>query len=155
VLDGWYDEAYETSGGWAIGDREPYSEDQDEMHTAAILSLLENEIVPLFYSSRSDEVPHEWVRRMKLSLKNVTPQYDAKRMLLEYSKLLYDPAHAHIVETAANEYAAAKKLAVWDKDVHRVWNQVRFGRCSRGSSGWPRRRGRQPRRDDRDSAACD
>jgi starch phosphorylase len=54
------------------------------MHTAAILALLENEIVPLYYSSRSDEVPHEWVRRMKLSLKNVTPQYDAKRMLLEY-----------------------------------------------------------------------
>lgn len=126
VLDGWYDEAYETSGGWAIGDREPYSEDQEEMHTAAILSLLENEIVPLFYSSRSDEVPHEWVRRMKLSLKNVTPQYDAKRMLLEYSQLLYDPAHAHSKETAAEAYAAARRLAVWDKQVHRVWSHVRF-----------------------------
>jgi glycogen phosphorylase len=30
ILDGWFDEAYEHSGGWAIGDREPYSEDQDE-----------------------------------------------------------------------------------------------------------------------------
>ncbi len=134
VLDGWYDEAYETSGGWAIGDREPYSEDQDEMHTAALLSLLENEIVPLYYSSRSDEVPHEWVRRMKLSLKNVTPQYDAKRMLLEYSKLLYDPAHAHIAVTAADNYAAAKKLAVWDKDVHRVWDQVRFVEIDGGTA---------------------
>ena len=47
VLDGWYDEAYETSGGWAIGDREPYSEDQDEMHTAALLSLFENSIQPI------------------------------------------------------------------------------------------------------------
>jgi glycogen phosphorylase len=126
ILDGWYDEAYETSGGWAIGDREPYSDDQDELHAAAVLSLLENEIVPLYYSSRTDEVPHEWVRRMKLSLKNVTPQYDAKRMLLEYSKLLYDPAHAHMAETAANGYQAAKTLAVWDKQVHQVWNRVRF-----------------------------
>jgi starch phosphorylase len=134
VLDGWYDEAYETSGGWAIGDREPYSEDQEEMHTAAILSLLENEIVPLYYSSRSDEVPHEWVRRMKLSLKNVTPQYDAKRMLVEYSKLLYDPAHAHMKETTANEYAAARRLAVWDKEVHRVWNHIRFVEIDGGAA---------------------
>ena len=34
ILDGWFDEAYEGSGGWAIGDREPYSEDQDNMHAA-------------------------------------------------------------------------------------------------------------------------
>ena len=34
ILDGWFDEGYEISGGWAIGDREPYSEDQDEIHAA-------------------------------------------------------------------------------------------------------------------------
>ena len=49
ILDGWWDEAYEHSGGWAIGDREPYTEDQDEIHASAIYSLLENEIVPMFY----------------------------------------------------------------------------------------------------------
>ena len=52
ILDGWYDEAYEDSGGWAIGDRDPYSEDQDEIHASAIYSMLENEIVPLYYSPR-------------------------------------------------------------------------------------------------------
>ena len=31
ILDGWFDEAYEVSGGWAIGGREPYAEDQDEI----------------------------------------------------------------------------------------------------------------------------
>ena len=39
ILDGWFDEAYEYSGGWAIGGREPYSEDQDEYHASAIYSL--------------------------------------------------------------------------------------------------------------------
>ena len=52
ILDGWFDEAYENSGGWAIGDREPYSEDQDEYHASAIYSLLENEIVPMYYARR-------------------------------------------------------------------------------------------------------
>src|SRR5262249_38869274 len=41
ILDGWFDEAAENSGGWAIGDREPYSPDRDDAHAAAIYSLLE------------------------------------------------------------------------------------------------------------------
>ena len=52
ILDGWFDEAYENSGGWAIGDREPYSDDQDGLHASAIYYLLENEIVPMFYERR-------------------------------------------------------------------------------------------------------
>ena len=52
ILDGWFDEAYETSGGWAIGEREAYSDDQDALHASAIYSLLENEIVPMFYERR-------------------------------------------------------------------------------------------------------
>ena len=55
VLDGWFDEAYENSGGWAIGDREPYSEDQDGIHASTIYYLLENEIVPMFYERRDQE----------------------------------------------------------------------------------------------------
>ncbi len=65
VLDGWFDEAFEISGGWAIGDRVPYSEDQDEIHASTIYSTLENEIVPLFYQSYDQDIPTEWVRRMK------------------------------------------------------------------------------------------
>ena len=65
VLDGWFDEAFEYSGGWAIGNREPYSEGQDEIHASAIYSTLENEIVPLYYEHRDQGVPVEWVRRMK------------------------------------------------------------------------------------------
>jgi hypothetical protein len=55
ILDGWFDEAYEHSGGWAIGDREPYSDDQDALHASAIYYLLENEIVPMFLrAARAD-----------------------------------------------------------------------------------------------------
>ena len=48
VLDGWFDEAYEISGGWAIGDREDYSEEQDAIHASNIYYLLEQEIVPMY-----------------------------------------------------------------------------------------------------------
>src|SRR5260370_37195849 len=65
ILDGWFDEAYEISGGWAIGDRESYSEDQDEIHARAIYSILENEIVPMYYQYREEDVPVDWMRRVK------------------------------------------------------------------------------------------
>ena len=95
VLDGWFDEAYEISGGWAIGDRPPYSEDQDDLHASAIYSTLENEIVPLFYQNQdSDEdIPTEWVRRMKTCIANLTPRFGCGRMLAEYMSELYQPAH--------------------------------------------------------------
>src|SRR5262249_46963161 len=52
ILDGWFDEAAESSGGWPIGDREPYSPERDDAHAAAIYSLLESEIIPLYYGAR-------------------------------------------------------------------------------------------------------
>ena len=85
ILDGWFDEAYEISGGWAIGDREPYSDDQDGLHASDIYYLLENEIVPMFYERR-EQTPREWMRRVKQSLISLTPQFDCRRMVHEYAR---------------------------------------------------------------------
>ena len=93
VLDGWFDEAYEISGGWAIGDREEYSEDQDAIHASNIYYLLEREIVPLFYAHSEGGLSSEWVKRMKTSMINLTPAFDARRMVHDYAAQLYDPAH--------------------------------------------------------------
>jgi starch phosphorylase len=92
ILDGWFDEVYEESGGWAIGDREAYSEEQDNMHASAIYYLLENEIVPMFYERR-DHGTREWMQRVKQSIKYLSPRFDCRRMVREYDRELYDPAH--------------------------------------------------------------
>jgi starch phosphorylase len=126
ILDGWFDESDDVSGGWAIGDRDNYSEDQDELHASSLLSLLENEVIPLYYSSREDDVPHEWVRRMKQSIKALTPQYDARRMLDDYSRLLYNPAHELRTETRDDNFARSKQRAAWDERVRSVWSHVRI-----------------------------
>src|SRR5205807_203516 len=51
ILDGWWDEGYDPTLGWAIGDRsEPYDEgQQDWMDSKSLYALLENEIAPRFY----------------------------------------------------------------------------------------------------------
>jgi starch phosphorylase len=86
ILDGWFDEAYEISGGWAIGEREQYWNEQDEIHSSAIYSLLENEIIPLYYERRS--TGSEWVRRVKQSLANLSPRFDCRRSVFSTSRPL-------------------------------------------------------------------
>jgi len=135
ILDGWFDESDDVSGGWAIGDRESYSDDQDEIHASSVLSLLENEIVPMYYAARADEVPVEWVRRMKQSIKALTPQYDARRMLDDYSRLLYNPAHEYRAETRSDNFTRSRDRAAWDTQVQAAWPNVRFVEMSSAPHG--------------------
>jgi starch phosphorylase len=128
VLDGWFDEAYELSGGWLIGDRVPYSEDQDDLHASAIYSTLENEILPLFYQNQdSDEnIPTEWVRRMKTCIANLTPRFSCGRMLAEYMSELYQPAHSLWQEVSAGNFEKARQKTVWDSRMSEAWSAIRF-----------------------------
>ena len=126
ILDGWFDEAYEISGGWAIGDREPYSEDQDALHASAIYYLLEKEIVPVFYDRREQTSSAEWVRRMKQAVMNITPRFDARRMVSEYDSSLYQPAHANFVELRESNYEKAREKTRWSRRVREVWDRVDF-----------------------------
>jgi len=126
ILDGWFDEAYEVSGGWAIGDREPYSDDQDEIHARAIYSTLENEIVPMYYQDRDEGVPVDWMRRVKQSLMNLSPQFNCQRMIGEYSAQLYEPAHQAFLETSKDRFQPAQDRARWNEQVDRVWDKVAF-----------------------------
>jgi glycogen phosphorylase len=125
ILDGWFDEAYEQSGGWAIGEREPYSDDQDSLHASAIYSLLENEIVPMFYEHR-EQTPREWMRRVKQSLTYISPVFDCRRMVREYMTELYDPAHQGHLRVRADNYELARDRARWNARVREVWDKVKF-----------------------------
>jgi starch phosphorylase len=126
ILDGWFDEAYEISGGWAIGDREPYSEDQDEIHVRAIYSILENEIVPMYYQEREEGVPADWMRRVKQSLMHLSPQFNSLRMVGEYMSQLYEPAHQAFLEMSKDSFAPARVRSKWNEQVERVWDNVSF-----------------------------
>jgi len=126
ILDGWFDEAYEISGGWAIGDREPYSEDQDEVHVRAIYSILENEIVPMYYQEREEGVPVDWMRRVKQSLMHLSPQFNSLRMVGEYMSQLYEPAHQAFLEMSKDSFQPARGRSKWNDQVVKVWDNVSF-----------------------------
>jgi len=126
VLDGWFDEAYEYSGGWPIGTREPYAEDQDGMHASDIYSKLENEIVPLYYENREQGVPVEWVRRMKQSLAAITPRFSSGRMVAEYMYELYEPAHKLWERISRDDFREARRKSEWEANLTAAWSRVHF-----------------------------
>lgn len=131
ILDGWFDEAYERSGSWAIGDREPYSDDQDGLHASAIYYLLENEIVPMFYE-RKEQTPREWMRRVKQSLSYISPHFDARRMVREYMTELYDPAHLQHLRVRESGFAMVRDKAKWNSRVRLLWDKVHFVEDGKG-----------------------
>lgn len=134
ILDGWFDEGYEDSGGWAIGEREPYSEDQDGLHASALYYLLENEIVPLFYEHR-EETPREWMKRVKKSLTRLSPRFDSRRMVTEYMTQLYQPAHDAWTRLRLGAFEEARSRARWNARVREVWDRVRFVETGDGPVG--------------------
>ena len=59
ILDGWWDECYDGTNGWAIAsaDDDPDLDRRDEREATSLFGLLEREIVPLFYDRDADGIP--------------------------------------------------------------------------------------------------
>jgi starch phosphorylase len=96
VLDGWWRESYNGRNGWAIGeDKEMESQSvQDAKDAESLYTTLENEIIPLYYDRDQSDISHEWVARVKESLKTNVPQFSTRRMVKEYVERLYVKALA-------------------------------------------------------------
>jgi starch phosphorylase len=95
VLDGWWREGFNGQNGWAIGSDGMHDapEVQDERDAESLYDTLENEIIPLYYNVRSsDNLPGEWIARMKESIRTLAPQFSMRRMVTDYVEQLYVPA---------------------------------------------------------------
>jgi starch phosphorylase len=94
VLDGWWDEMYDGSNGWAIPSFEGEADEghRDHLEADALFALLEGEIVPMFYDREDGGVPVAWLQKIRTSLRSLGPRVTAERMLREYVDRLYEPA---------------------------------------------------------------
>ncbi len=93
ILDGWWDEGYDGSNGWAIGDREPDGDDeaQDAADVGELYRLLEEEITPRFFDRGTDGVPRRWTATMRAAIESSLWPFSTARMLTEYVDRLYLP----------------------------------------------------------------
>ncbi|MFO7610434.1 MAG: alpha-glucan family phosphorylase [Candidatus Krumholzibacteriia bacterium] len=128
VLDGWWCEGYRPDNGFAIGAGEDYEDQeyQDEVESTALYELLENEIIPMFYERSSDDVPREWTRIMKNSMRTVNAEFNTNRMLEEYSGRFYVPCVENSRRLGADGFAKARELAAWRARVKSLWSEVKI-----------------------------
>jgi glycogen phosphorylase len=94
VLDGWWAEAYDGMNGFAIGDGLIHTnqETQDERDAQALLEVLQGEVIPLYYTRDQDDIPREWIRRMKRAIRTLGWRFNADRMVMDYVRETYVPA---------------------------------------------------------------
>jgi starch phosphorylase len=75
-------------------------EAQADIENDRLLSILENEIVPLYYTK-----PAEWLKIVKQSMRDVVPFFDSNRMAHEYYDQMYSLAGT-LPETSSKEKKA-------------------------------------------------
>jgi starch phosphorylase len=126
VLDGWWDEAYSPSIGWAIGNGESYENEelQDEIESKALYDLLEREIIPMFYERGRDGLPRDWIKKMKESIRYVGKNFCSQRMLLEYSTNFYIPAMENYSSLIGDGYSKAKETAAYLDKLEKSWGGI-------------------------------
>jgi len=126
TFDGWWCEGYTKDGGWVIGDSEPYDDRdyQDLVESQAMYNMLENEVIPLFYSRTADNLPRAWIRRVKNSIKWTAPRFNTHRMLAEYTRRFYEPAAAKWRSLTAEACARARAFSMWKSGVRQAWPEI-------------------------------
>jgi starch phosphorylase len=94
ILDGWWAEAFDGENGFAIGNGlihvDPDVQDQrdaDNLH-----DVLVNQVIPLYYDRDDDDLPQEWIKRMKQAVRTLGWRFNADRMVMDYVNESYIPA---------------------------------------------------------------
>ncbi|MFB3890407.1 MAG: alpha-glucan family phosphorylase [Phycisphaerae bacterium] len=132
ILDGWWDEGYDPSVGWAIGSGESYDdlEYQNTVESQALYDLLEKEVVPLFYDRGPDKLPRQWIAKMKRAMNYLAPMFNTNRMVRQYAEMFYASASKRWDSLTANDMTAAKGLSGWKHKVYQSFGNVRIENVS-------------------------
>ena len=130
VLDGWWYEGYKEGAGWALTDKRTFQDQgqQDKLDAATIYSMLENQIVPLYFAKNSKGYSPEWIQYIKNSIAKIAPHFTMERMLHDYIDRFYlkEGKRTHLLK--ADNYAKAKEIAAWKEEFVSKWNDIEI--CS-------------------------
>ena len=126
VLDGWWLEGYSEGAGWALTEKRTYQnqEHQDQLDAATIYSILETEILPLYYARNKKGYSEGWIKSVKNSIAQIAPHYTMKRQLDDYYSKFYCKEAKRFKELSANDNAKAKEIAAWKEEVVAKWDSI-------------------------------
>jgi len=129
VLDGWWYEGYrlDEKAGWALTDKRTFTDQaqQDKLDAATIYSMLENEIIPLYFAKNSKGYSPEWIQYIKRSIGHIAPQYTMQRMIEDYIERFYAPEAKRFAALSADNDKLAKEIAAWKQKVAAAWDGIK------------------------------
>jgi glycogen phosphorylase len=128
-LDGWWAEAYQPQVGWALGDGREHEGDPnwDAAEAASLYSILENEVIPTFYTRNAKGLPTGWLAKMRESMATLTAGFSANRALRQYTNEYYLPLAASYEARSLNQSALGISLTNWRRMLEKEWNSMSFG----------------------------
>jgi starch phosphorylase len=144
VRDGWWDECYDGQNGWEIPTADGVADvdRRDDLEAAALYDLLENQVRPRFYDAGGDDagdqqpaVPRRWTEMVRHTLVSLGPRVLASRMIGEYVEGLYTPAALASRRLAEDDFAPARALAAWQRQVLDAWPAVRVSHVESAGVG--------------------
>lgn len=128
-LDGWWAEAYTPEVGWAIGDGQEHGDDPawDAIEAKQLYEVLEQQVIPEFYSRDERGIPVKWLSRMRASMSRLTPQFSAARTVREYAQQYYLPAAKAYRNRTAYNGAMGAVIVHWIQALREKWKAIEFG----------------------------
>ena len=129
VLDGWWVEGYKEGAGWALPIEQAYEDNnfQNELDSATIYQILENDIAPAYYNiDRNTGRSSEWIGYIKNTIAKVACDFTTNRMLTDYINQYYAPQAVRATSVKADDFKVAREIAAWKAHVRREWPNVQL-----------------------------
>lgn len=125
-LDGWWAEAYTPEVGWALGDLKEHNDDPawDVAEANALYELLEQQVVPEFYTRNDNGIPERWVNKMRNSMAKLTPRFSANRTVREYTEQYYLPAAANYIKRTGEKGAVSRRIVNAKHAFSNKWGEI-------------------------------
>ena len=126
VLDGWWVEGYKEGTGWALPLERSYEvqDFQDELDAGSIYNILEDEVIPLYYTRDEKDISGEWVAYVKNTIAQVAPHFTTARMIRDYQVRFYQPQAERVQKLTANQFELVRALTAWKEKIAQVWDQI-------------------------------
>jgi len=130
VTDGWWDEGYDGSNGWAIKPAPEYFDEgrRNREDSQTLYELLQDQVIPMYYRRHELGFSSEWVHMAKRSITTLLPRFNSTRMVMEYVNKFYGPASRQWRRYSDGGFAAAQGVAAWKAKVRQSWGGIALRR---------------------------
>lgn len=102
VLDGWWPEGYNGTGGWAIGEPREFASlaEQDAADAISLYEVLE-EVLETWQD------PAAWAHRMRSSMGRGIPAFNTHRMVADYARTVYSAGHSRPIAGSVSSQSSS------------------------------------------------